>query len=772
MDFISRWIMAFWIFGVIFGKKFTYTTHEETVQLIKNISNDCEDYIKVEEDNSDVIIYFTNFNTLNKERQIVNVTATNSFSENIIKEFLIYFCMRVNSANYTMNSELNILNTKMTVITFSQIENNGSIVLLSGKKDSKIIVPHIFSNNEIFNQIVNYTHSDINVQKGINDYEIEKDTNDNTNIYIHLAKLELPTQISLGFDDNFDNVNQSLMNYTYKSYYGHITRNIRLLYYLIDNIGNGYFTYVSNFEMIKTNETDNTSNIISYALLPSGCHSIKLIEEYFIIVNDTNTVNTIVKNITLMNSTFFFENLINKSLLINKKENVECFWKMNENNKIANLIISFNIDQNFTKSKSNYRTRYAISFIKAISDQNEYFYSSLFLYSKKGEMYYIDNPENFLIDESDFTITNTIYNFHPDNVNNTFHVFPFINIDTSKSTVLSSQWLYNVSFAFFISTNGRGNSDALFYMSIEDAFLSIFSSNKKNPVYLLNMKNNITKHDCRLYIDDMSKKYYLLCDKIYQNVTLPMLKNEIVNTHIKSEVIQLNMTIYGIIGLNSKNIAKNYYPSKAIKYQCTKNYPLYIQKNITFYNEKEINNGYMLNITKINHTEYNLIFSYDNKTKLLFNTYVVLLPLNKTSYLIVDSSNATTFNQTFSYDTPAEIEGKVIKVLMLSNETELNSSFITHAFERKTKIDYEITQCGIMFDDAITKRNITAVDVFYNTHYVYHPSFFEKYFYKIATIGGGALLLSIIIIVAIYKIIKKKCNSGYIAVKTNKSYEI
>ena len=173
MDFISRWILAFWIFGVIFGKKFTYTTHEETVQLIKNISNDCEDYIKVEEDNSDVIIYFTNFNTLNKERQIVNVTATNSFSENIIKEFLIYFCMRVNSANYTMNSELNILNTKMTVITFSQIENNGSIVLLSGKKDSKIIVPHIFSNNEIFNQIVNYTHSDINVQKGINDYEIE-----------------------------------------------------------------------------------------------------------------------------------------------------------------------------------------------------------------------------------------------------------------------------------------------------------------------------------------------------------------------------------------------------------------------------------------------------------------------------------------------------------------------------------------------------------------------------------------------------------------------
>ena len=52
MDFISRWILAFWIFGVIFGKKFTYTTHEETVQLIKNISNDCEDYIKVEEDNS------------------------------------------------------------------------------------------------------------------------------------------------------------------------------------------------------------------------------------------------------------------------------------------------------------------------------------------------------------------------------------------------------------------------------------------------------------------------------------------------------------------------------------------------------------------------------------------------------------------------------------------------------------------------------------------------------------------------------------------------
>ena len=73
---------------------------------------------------------------------------------------------------------------------------------------------------------------------------------------------------------------------------------------------------------------------------------------------------------------------------------------------------------------------------------------------------------------------------------------------------------------------------------------------------------------------------------------------------------------------------------------------------------------------------------------------------------------------------------------------------------------------------SITKRNITAVDVFYNTDYVYHPSFFEKYFYKIATIGGGALLLSIIIIVAIYKIIKKKCNSGYIAVKTNKSYEI
>lgn len=771
MAFIARWIISFLIFEFIFGKKFTYTTHEETVQLIKNISNDCDDFIKVEEEKSGVIIYLTNFNTLNKERQIVNITATNSFSENIIKEFLVYFCMRVNSTNYTINSDLNILNTKMTVITFSknEIENNGNIVLISGKKDSKIIIPKTFSKNEIFNQIVNYTHSDINVQKGISDYEIENNSDDSTNLYIHLAKMELPTQISLGLDDNFDNLNQSLMNYTYKSYYGHITRNIRLLYYLIDNIGKGYFTYVPNSQMIKSNENDST---ISYALLPSGCTTIKLIEEYFIIVNDTNTLNSFVKNITLMNSSDFFENLINKSQLLNKQENIDCFWKMTEKNEIQNINISFTIDKNFTKSKSNYRTRYAISFIKATSNQNESFYSSLFIYSQKGEMFYIDNPENFLIDESDFTITNTIYNFHPDNVNNTFHVFPFVNIDTSKKSVLSSEWLYNVSFAFFISTNGRGNTDALFYMSIEDAFLSIFSSNEKNPVYLLDKKNNITKHDCRLYIDDMSKKYYLLCDKIYKNVTLPILKNEIVNTHIKSEIIKLNMTIYGIIGLNSKNIGKNFYPNKKINYQCSKNYPLYIQKNITFYSEKEINNGYMLNITKINHTEYNLIFSYDNRTKMLFNTYVVLLPLNKTSYFIVDSKNETTFNQTFSYDTPTEIEGKVIKVLMLSNETELNSSFISYAFERKTKIDYEITQCGIMFDDEITKRNITAVDVFYNTHYVYHPSFFEKYFYKIATIGGGALLLSIIISVVIYKIIRKKCNSGYIAVKTNKSYEI
>ena len=68
---------------------------------------------------------------------------------------------------------------------------------------------------EIFNQIVIYTHSDINVQKGISDYEIENSSDDSTNLYIHLAKMELPTQISLGLDDNFDNLNQSLMEVSF-----------------------------------------------------------------------------------------------------------------------------------------------------------------------------------------------------------------------------------------------------------------------------------------------------------------------------------------------------------------------------------------------------------------------------------------------------------------------------------------------------------------------------------------------------------------------------
>lgn len=764
--------IAFLSFQFIFCKKFTYMNHNETIEYIKNISIICDDFLKVEEtynNDSNAIIYLTNFNTLNKERKIVNVTSTNSFSENIIKEFVLYYCLRVN--NNTMNSDFNILNSKMIVITLKNnsenLNNNGNIVLLSGQSDSKIILPKNYD-TIMFNTLVNYTHSDINVQRGISDYIIEKNTNDTNNIYIHLDKKELPTQISLGLDDYFDILNQSLMNFTYKSYYGHITRNIRLLYYLIDNIDIGYFTYVDNSQMINT---DSIPNIISYSLLPYGCHSLKQIEEYFIIVNDTNTLNTIVKNITL-NSTDAYENLVNRSMLLNKRENVECYWNQTEKNEVKGINVSFNIEKNFTKSKSNYRTRYAISYIKSYTNNNESFYSSLFVYSQKEEIFYINNIENFLIDESDFTITNSVYNFHPENVNNTYHIFPFVNIDSSRQSILSSEWLYNVSFAFFISTNGRGNTDALFYMSIEDAFLSIFSSDEKSYVYLLNRKNNITKHDCRLYIDDMSKKYYYLCDKIFKNVTLSKLKNEIVNTHIKSEIIKLNMTIYGMIGLNSHNINKNFYPSKKVEYQCNKNYPLFIQKNITFYNEKEINNAYMINITKTNHTEYNILFSYDNNTKLLYDTYVILLPLNKTSYLIINSNNKTTFNQTFSYNTTTEIEGKVIKVLMLSNETELNSSFITHAFERKTKIDYEITQCGIMFDDAITKRNFTVVDIFYNTHYVYRPSFIEKYLYKLITIGGGVLLVSIILSVVVYKIIKKKCSSGYIAVKTNKSYEV
>lgn len=183
---------------------------------------------------------------------------------------------------------------------------------------------------------------------------------------------------------------------------------------------------------------------------------------------------------------------------------------------------------------------------------------------------------------------------------------------------------------------------------------------------------------------------------------------------------------------------------------------------------------FSVNITKVDGKQYNLSFSLQQNTS-SETTYVLSLPVNRSTYLIIGKNNNESYNQSIILKDDNfnnELSGKVIKVLMLSLQTELNNSFISDAFARKTKVDYEIGECAIMTDTFDNKMNITTLSEFYNTHYIYHQTFIEKYLDKILIIGISSIVFIIVTTVIICKIIKKKCNSGYTAVKTNKPYEV
>ena len=801
MKFICLAILFHIHFLYVFSKKFLYSQKPELIEILEGLSSKCPEYIKIEFNNStqesnstnqEIIIYFTDFNTYTPNRPRVNITTTNTFTENIVKEFLEYYCLRLNTPNYTYVQDFNIIKNKLVLITIkgnneSALNSSScacgeenkytkaSIVLSSGIIDNKIIIPANEANNEDeLSTLINFTHSEVNNQKGISDYILEKDTNTNNSLtfIVHISRFELPTQISLGYEDDFDDTNKTLFSKNKTNFYGHIVKNVKLLYFLIDMIGGVQFDYVDSSVKISPNASDNTSYLISYKLMPYGCKQIKLLEHYTITFNDGNRLKKFLQNVTL-NQPFIYDEIIKNSSLVEKIENVSCFWDTEEKGQEFN----FTIDKNFSTSKNFYKTKYMLSFvvgeIKGKSNF-KYYYSPFFLYSQKNETFFIDSIENFLINENDFSITDTLYYLKPEAVNNNLHIFPIPRINSIKNNTRLSKWNYNVSFAFYISTTDHGNTDAFFFMDAEEAFLSIFTYKEKNSLYLMDKNSNISTKECTLYTDDMSKRYYLLCDSLYQNISLSQIKNQIVGTHLKGEIIKLNITIYGVLGVSSPFVQMNYIPIKGTHYHCNKNYPLLIQKNETFYNSRYIQNMFSVNITKVHNKQYNLSFSLQQNTS-NESTYVLSLPVNRSTYLIIDKNRNESYNQSIILNDENfnnELNGKIIKVLMVSLPTELNNSFISDAFARKTKIDYEIGQCSIMTDTFDKKMNKTTLSEFYNTHYIYHQTFFEKYFQKILIIGISSIVFIIVTTIIICKIIKKKCNSGYTAVKTNKPYEV
>ena len=119
-----------------------------------------------------------------------------------------------------------------------------------------------------------------------------------------------------------------------------------------------------------------------------------------------------------------------------------------------------------------------------------------------------------------------------------------------------------------------------------------------------------------------------------------------------------------------------------------------------------------------------------------------------------------------------EINGKNIKVLMLDNFTDyLNETFIVNAISKKTIKEYESSDC-VIYMETLFNMNKTQINDFYTKHYVFIESFIDKYLKLILIVSFVIIIFTLIITVVLVKYIRKKCNGGYTAVRTNKSIEL
>ena len=521
---------------------------------------------------------------------------------------------------------------------------------------------------------------------------------------IYLAEAsyyKMPDEKEYGIND-FDlegNTRDVFDFYKTNDFYGHIPRNMRLVYSGVDLISASIYLDINNIKKIINED----NNMIEYNIpfIFMGCLNVKKYNIHKI--NFEHITREIFDK-------KYFESNLNSSTLISENNNsdIKCYY--NTNNTSYN--ISINLPYN-NKTLRNLGKKFdpLHHFVRPGGDY-DYLGNTLGvkinnLYTKKGSIYIIrgeapdedwgnqENPDPNVKPQSHVVRSKLNKNYFVKNGNHTlksnyfFYSYPIIIIDNNAKSDIRivndiDSFFYEDEFhmmKLIINSNNKDvNIDSILRFSkINDN--NLLTSENIFDIYLkvnikLNQKKNLIKDNTNtnllssiLFLNDGTSNnlncdynnynnnenlIYIKCD-ILKAVTGSYIRQKLTNAIIKFDLKKRNTTFlnfYGIFSIDNENKGQNLENNLML---CTNNFPFFIiNEDKNFISSDDI--YYKIYIKKISTTKLRLKFEikiFNNK----YNNYYFALSFPFCEEVFFFNNN---INEEKDIDIKENADGKII----------------------------------------------------------------------------------------------------------------
>ena len=534
-------------------------------------------------------------------------------------------------------------------------------------------------------------------------------------------------------NNNFSN---DIFNfYETVNFYGHIPRNMRLMYSAIDLISASIYFDINN---IQQNKTENDNNVI-IPFLFMGCLSL---QKYSIHKID---FDSITKN--MLDKNYLDSNSENSTIIFEENEGINCYYnnltyynlviETKNNNSLLRNLENKNDDplHYFVRPGGNYdylgnvlgfknnkfnnkfiQGKGSIYFIKGEGpDQiwgsqqnpdpkvgpqshpvrskidstyfvqngnyslktNYYFYSHPVVAFDNGNIQIIDDVDSFFYEE-DFDLLKLITNSNDNNYKITSRIYCHKQNKENDTNFLSSENIFNINLEITILEE-KGN---FLKNSLEEKkeikLLSQMLLNDENEIYHLQSLECQYSSDIPLHIN---------CPNMFQKIDGKFIRQKLANSIVTFELKikkKSFLNIFGQISLSNDNKGKyfvNYY-SKNNNYNennkmlCTSNFPYFLDSNNKDNFLDEI--YYSMDITKVSNSKLLLNIDIRQNKNLKFNYFLLFFPFyDKIEIIEINDKNKIEIN--LDDNANGKIIGKMVHLIAIKDEDykyALNLTFV------------------------------------------------------------------------------------------------
>ena len=512
------------------------------------------------------------------------------------------------------------------------------------------------------------------------------------------------------------------------NFYGHIPRNMRLMYSAIDLISASIYLDINNIEQNKTEK--NNKMIIPFLFM--GCLSL---EKYLIHKID---FEQITKN--MLDKNYLDSNSKNSTVILEENKGINCYYNnltyynlvietKNNDSFLRKLEKKYNNEDPlhyFVRPGGNYdylgnvlgfkNNRYKDKFIQGKGsiyfirgegpDQiwgsqenpdpkvgpqshpvrskinstyfvqngnyslksNYYFYSYPVVAFDNGNIQIIDDVDSFFYEE-DFDLLKLIINSNDNNYRITSRIYCHKQNKENDTNFLSSENIFNINLEINLFEE-KGN-----YLknSLEDKkeikLLSQMLLNDENEIYHLKNLECQVSSDIPLYIN---------CPNLFQKINGKFIRQKLANSLITFELKIENksfLNIFGQISLSNDNKGKyfvNYYSknnnnnyNENNKMLCTSNFPYFLNSNNQDNYLDEI--YYSMDITRVSNSKFLLNIDIRQNKNSKFIYFLLFFPFyDKIEIIKIKDKRKIEIN--LDDKANGKIIGKIVHLIAIENE--------------------------------------------------------------------------------------------------------